>query len=363
MLVSTTYEIYDTRRWRMPDTLKERDWEILLGRIRDGKCTPFLGAGACYPALRLGSEIAREWAQQYEYPFRDTSDLARVAQFLAVRYDPMYPKEEILSQFFQDVEPPNFSEPDEPHGLLADLPLPVYMTTNYDDFMVQALRSRSKDPQRELCRWNKYVTDEESVFSPGNAFDPTPAHPVVFHLHGHNEVPESLVLAEGDYLDFLVNVSRDGALLPPRIQKALTGASPLFIGYALEDWSFRVLFQGLVMSMASALRRISVTVQLPPPKLADEVHLKSGDIVSGKITGETEAGIVLETEAMGSLSISKEFVEHIISGNDDSENAKAKQQEYLGEYFGKMDVRVYWGTGREFTAELRRRWREFSHAN
>jgi len=67
----------------MPNTLEERDWELLLRRIKDGKCTPFLGAGACFGALPLGGEIAQKWAQEHEYPLEDCHDLARVAQYLA----------------------------------------------------------------------------------------------------------------------------------------------------------------------------------------------------------------------------------------------------------------------------------------
>jgi hypothetical protein len=289
----------------MPNTLEERDWNLLLRRIKAGKCTPFLGAGACFGALPLGGEIAREWTQEHQYPLEDCHDLARVAQFLAVQYDPMFPKEEILEQWFKEVAPPDFTEPDEPHGVLADLPLPVYMTTNYDDFMVQALESRHKDPKRELCRWNQLVKDQPSIFDSG--FTPTVANPVVFHLHGHDKVPESLVLTEDDYLDFLVNISRDQALLPPRIQEALTGASLLFIGYSLADWDFRVLFRGLVMSTESSLRRISVTVQLPPRS----------------------------TDAL--------------------ESTQQQTQKYLDEYFKRIDIRAYWGNAREFVAELRQR--------
>ncbi|HEU0021578.1 MAG TPA: hypothetical protein VFR55_07905 [Dehalococcoidia bacterium] len=108
----------------MPDILQERDWTLLLRRIKDGKCTPFLGAGACFGALPLGGEIARQWAEKYRYPLEDRGDLARVAQYLVVQYDPMFPKEEIL-KYFEDVEPPDFAAPDEPHGVLAGLPLPV----------------------------------------------------------------------------------------------------------------------------------------------------------------------------------------------------------------------------------------------
>ena len=297
----------------MPNRLKESDWKLLLRRIKAGKCTPFLGAGACFGALPLGSEIAQSWAQEHGYPLEDCHDLARVAQFLAVQLDDsMAPKEMILEQFKNakppEFNPPNFEDPDEPHSVLADLPLPVYMTTNYDDFMVQALESRHKDPKRKLCCWNKYVKDQlkdqPSIFEFEAGFDPTPANPVVFHLHGHNKVPESLVLTEDDYLDFLVNISRDQNLLPPRIQRALTGASLLFIGYRLADWSFRVLFRGLVSSMEASLRRISVTVQLPP--------------------------------------------------------ASTEVQKYMDKYFNRIDVRVYWGTAREFSAELRKRWNESS---
>ena len=69
----------------MAGRLEERDWELLLRRIKNGKCTPFLGAGACYGVLPLGSDIARKWAQEYHYPLHDSNDLARVAQFLAVQ--------------------------------------------------------------------------------------------------------------------------------------------------------------------------------------------------------------------------------------------------------------------------------------
>jgi hypothetical protein len=48
----------------MATTLSDRDWEILLRRIQDGKCTPFLGAGVNDKVLPLGSEIARKGSSQ-----------------------------------------------------------------------------------------------------------------------------------------------------------------------------------------------------------------------------------------------------------------------------------------------------------
>ena len=43
-------------------------------------------------------------------------------------------------------------------------------------------------------------------------------NPVVFHLHGHLGLAESLVLTEDDYLDFLVSISRNDDLIPPEFK-------------------------------------------------------------------------------------------------------------------------------------------------
>jgi SIR2-like protein len=294
--------------------MNDDDWKVLLGRIKEGKCTPFLGAGVNYGILPLGAQIAREWATEEKFPLRSCDDLAGVAQFLAVKYnDKMFPKERILKQLGLEKKP-DFSQPDARLDCLcalAQLPLPVYLTTNYDDLMVQALRhaDTKKNPRREVCRWHKDLKSLPSVFAATANYTPDYANPVVFHLHGSDEYVESLVLTEDDYLDFLVNVSRNQKILPPRIQEALTNASLLFVGYRLKDINFRVIHRGLVQSMDNSQRRLSVTVQMKPP--------------------------------------------------DDCAGDEDAAQEYLTEYFGDFKVRVYWGTAAQFAKELRDRWRAF----
>lgn len=286
--------------------ISDKDWNVLLSAIRTHRCTPFLGAGACYKVLPLGADIARSWATKHGYPFDDPFNLIKVAQFLAVEFYPMFPKDEIVQLFEELNASPDFSNPNEPHRVLADLPLPVYLTTNYDDFMMRALaRGRLRDPKREVCRWNSLVRREPSLFDSG--YEPTPANPLVFHLHGHTQLRSSIVLTEDDYFDFLVNVSRDAQLIPPRIQTALTENSVLFIGYGLADWNFRVLLQGLSRFMEKGLGRTHYAVMLPP-------------------------------------SISN------------SEEQQQKAQAYLSSYYENIDVRVFWGTASEFCTELRERF-------
>lgn len=299
----------------MPDTLSQDDWRVLLTRIDGGLCTPFLGAGACHGVIPLGSQIARDWADEHGYPLQDApTDLVRVAQYLAVRFDAMFPKDEILKRL-KNVAAPDFDDDCEPHRVLAELPLPIYITTNYDSFMVQALKKTGKKPRRELCRWNKRIKarlrKKPSVFELETAPEIDEDNPVVFHLHGHTGVRESLVVTEDDYLDFLVSISREPDLIPPRIEEAFTGTSLLFLGYRLADWDFRVLFRSLVGYLERSLASAHVSVQLLPV----------GDAIS--------------------------------------QAEKDKIQEHFDQYFRRIDVRVYWGTCREFVSDLKKRWEEF----
>jgi hypothetical protein len=118
--------------------IEEKDWDDLLMLIRMEKCTPFIGAGTSYPYLPLGGKVANDWSDKYKYPLiKDSSDLAKVSQFMAIDRYPMFPKH-IIVQEFKDKDHPDFSREDNPHGILADLNLPIYITTNYDNFMFDA---------------------------------------------------------------------------------------------------------------------------------------------------------------------------------------------------------------------------------
>lgn len=297
----------------MPKMLGEKDWDLLLRRIKNGKCTPFLGSGTCSENISVSSRIANEWAEEYDYPMEDSDDLTRVAQFVAVtEEDEMFPRDEIcneITKLSEEVTPTYFETPDEIHGVLADLPLPVYITTTYDDLMVRALKSRNKEPIQEICRWNEYLVQRKPTSSD---FDPTPEKPLVFHLHGYYKKPESLVLTEDDYLDFLVAISMEQNLLPPRIQEAFTGTSLLLLGYKITDWDFRVLSRILAGYLGRSIGRKHISVQLVPGNVPD--------------------------------------------------TQRENVQKYLDRYFENLRIQVYWHDCHEFAAELKTRWEAFNRA-
>ena len=295
-----------------PRMLTEVDWDLLIGRIRDGKCTPFLGAGASVGVIPLAGTIARQWADKYDYPLPDRGNLIQVAQFLAVQaQESTFPKTQ-LKRLVGDVTP-DFNRPTEIHSVLARLPLPIYITTNYDDFMFQALSLVDKKPVAELCRWNKRLPEStnssaeirKSAFDEGSEFALSPETPVVFHLHGSFTEPDSMVLTEDDYLDFLINVGDDRRLLPHPIEKAFVQTSLLFLGYRLADANFRVVFRSLVNYLQRNFTRAHVSVQLAPDGLSNE--------------------------------------------------QRDKALAYLDSYFKELKIRVYWGTCEEFAEDLTQR--------
>jgi hypothetical protein len=288
--------------------LSESDWAVLVARIKSGQCTPFLGAGMSSEKIPLGSDIAKKLAAfnpDFDYPLPDKGDLIKVSQYIALTVDAATPKE-LVADIIKKAGYPDFDKPDEPHMALASLPLPLYITTNYDDFMYQALKwTQAKTPQIFINRWNEsdqaFKVAKEAAASNDSTTDiaATELQPAVYYFHGHKDHLDTMVLTEDDYLDFLVRISRDQALIPPRIQQAIGGTSLLFIGYSLNDTNFRVIFRGLVEQQKST-KKISVTVQIRP----DEPRVVN----------------------------------------------------YLTKYFGASGIRVYWGTAREFVNELKKRW-------
>ncbi|MEU8036853.1 SIR2 family protein [Streptosporangium sp. NPDC049078] len=295
------------------------DWERLIDQLGRGDCAPFLGAGACAGTLPTGAALSNQYALRYGYPFSDAGDLARVMQYgEAVVRDPVDLKETVCGHLRSHGRPP-VTDPGEPHRLLAGFPLTTFLTTNYDDFLAEALRAEGKDPHVAVSPW--WDTD------PGAAPllpEPTVERPIVYHLHGSWAEPASLVLTEADYLTYLVNmvdaVATDGRHpLPIPILRAMTTRPLLFVGYSLQDWTFRVLFHGLVRNTPRSNKRRHVSVQLMP-----EVSRPTGGTGS---TGSAKS----------------------------TESAESKARRYITHYLDRWNISIFLGTASEFCAELRRR--------
>jgi hypothetical protein len=205
----------------------------------------------------------------------------------------------------------------EVHHLLADLELPLYVTTNFDNFMVEALRQRRPDvhPRRIGPRWElDEAGNPEYVLLP----EPSREEPVVLHLNGYDDDPvqlRHLVLSEDDYLAHFVRLARDQEqILPMNVLGMLSQHSFMFLGFQLDDWEFRTVLQGLIRALPKphpASRKIHVGVQL---EMADAPSAE-------------------------------------------------KAMEYLGRYLGSFNIDIYWGTPQQFVTELHGRWMAYLKAD
>ncbi|MCB0114303.1 MAG: SIR2 family protein, partial [Caldilineaceae bacterium] len=304
--------------------------------------------------------LASLWAEDVGYPLSDCYDMARVAQFHSVKHGNYKAKldyldfnkkfildiahkladlqeddetlvfvEELTKQrdlkSFADIVteldfprfPPN--KPD-PLRILAKLPLSIYLTTSYYDFMERALLLEGRTPRTRLCLWNLEPAniEEQHRFDP--SYTPDPKNPVVYHLHGLANYPSSMVLSEDDYLAFLSRLARgtpDGSGdhgIPPFLEAELRESSLLLMGYRLQDWDFRVLFRGLLNTNANLIRsrRPSVAIQFDP---------------------KDQPGISSEKEA----------------------------RDYLDDYFEIANFRVQWGSSDDFVETLWQKWQRWNN--
>jgi SIR2-like domain len=299
--------------------LSEPDWKELFYSFEDQGCTPFIGAGAVADWLPIGSRLSTEMAKEYEYPLDDSDLLERVSQYVALQHGDMAPKK-FVERKLKSINIPDFHKDEyrnSPHVVLAELKQPLYITTNYDEFMESALRSKGTIPISEFCRWNNFLKNDidiRSVFEKKD-YEPDKEKPLVFHLHGQISDSRSMVLTETDYLDFLINLSKED-ILPHQISRALNSTSLLFVGYSLKDINFRFIFRSLMQllgqGLGSGLHLPSIAVQLP-------------------------AGFTPEK--------------------------REKAIRYLDTYTNNMfKVRVYWGDANKFALELRTRWEKFKNA-
>jgi hypothetical protein len=225
-----------------------------------------------------GSELSEKIAKEFEYPFDDTWNLAKVAQFAAIKKRDSFRVRKFVADYIKNKKLPDFNNPAEPHKILAKLDLPIYITTNYDHLMYEALKSDGKKPVIEFCRWNDLaqiqgkssIFDEEKI----NHFDSN--NPLVYHIHGEINNPQSMVLTEDDYLNFIVKLYVDiDKLFPAEIKLAFVSSSIIFIGYSLSDWNLRIILRKIADSMKSA-SRTHCSSQLTPTgiKIEDENKIK-----------------------------------------------------------------------------------------
>lgn len=274
-----------------------RKWPALISNIELNKCTPILGPGLVEPLLGSHREISQRWAKTFYYPMfpHERDSLPQVAQYLAVEQDLRFPKAELARYLRQEIQnrykdqlPSELFTPQrsldelidvvgktirqrntlDAHKVLATLPIPVFITANVDNLIASTLREVGKEPQVVISPWREYIYKYESIFDREPDYTPTPDRPLVYHLFGRLDDPESVVLTEDDYFKYLIGITKNNNRIPTSVRHALTNTALLFLGFQLNDWNFRVLFQSLLTQAGRAARErpqfAHISVQIEP---------------------------------------------------------------------------------------------------
>ena len=247
-------------------------------------------------------QLTREWADSIQYPLPDDSDLARVAQYFQVRnakdlgqakrkylhflrsylLNPRSPKDapppkprETFSDTVAELGYPEFPQGiEDPLWQLAKLPLPIYITTSYFNFLERALLLAGKTPRTQVCSWSGGKA-QKAEHLPDADLEPTPEMPVVYHLFGLEDYPSTMVLSEDDYMNWQISVTEELSQqitnttapgIPLQLRDALAAKDALLVilGYNFQDWEFRMLFRFICKFRKGEDFRYGTVIQLEP---------------------------------------------------------------------------------------------------
>jgi hypothetical protein len=302
----------------------------LVPHLRDGRITPITGIAMTDSLVGTRRQIAQDFARSFEFPLarHHQVDMPSVAQFVTVMTNSETLRSSLREHLAIQLKRHLTDEHEfgglaelfvatwsrlrsaiqsDPHSVLARLPCPVFVTGHSASLIGAALREAGKDPVEEVCRWRPDVYDwPMSIFESEPGYVPSAERPLVFHVFGRLEVPDSLVITEDDYMEFMIRAAEDKSLIPPSVRAALADSALLLLGFNLQDYDVRVLLRTLVgQEGAQRLHRYThVAAQVDP----------SGDVLSPE-----------------------------------------RARRYLERYFGKFrqpSIDIYWGTVDEFAADL-----------
>jgi hypothetical protein len=235
-----------------------RALDIIAAAIREQKCILFLGAGAHAPPPRdsphdypeeqrppLGAALSRALAEGCDlagrFPGEDPDNLQRVALFYEIGGSRHQLVESVRSAVHDGKRPSPMLH------ALAEMGFPLIITTNFDQHFETALGAAGRQPRIAVYTPNR---DEPTV----DHREPTADSPVVFKIHGDITRPETIVLTDEDYIQFVLRMSSKDPYdpVPLTLKFYLAGWTTVFLGYSLLDYNLRLLFKTLRWRIDSA---------------------------------------------------------------------------------------------------------------
>jgi len=214
----------------------------LINAIKNKKCILMLGPDASLAEengtlLPLTKILAMRLAEGLSHDLKaqiDTSNLAQVSQYyikakkgntLSYEVTNFYEDREVLTSGL--------------HRDLAALPFYLTITTTLDNMFLEALKKEKKNPE---VGWYNFRTPPQKPVVIKDSKEP-----LVFYLYGNLKEEKSLLLAESDFLNFLVDLVSGDRPLQENILNELRDKEKffLFFGFGFRHWHLRILMHVL----------------------------------------------------------------------------------------------------------------------
>jgi hypothetical protein len=245
--------------------------------VSKGECILFLGAGVHHPPPEaspyqyppaerppLGNQLSQDLAEESrfseQFPKESASNLQRVSLYFETKFSRGRLVKAIKEAVFVGKKPSPVL-----HGL-ADLKFPLVITTNYDQLFERSLEAANKHPHVFVYSKEEYTrTDDFQEFSA--------EEPFVFKIHGDIDRPESIVLTDEDYIQFILRMTDKDPFypVPETFLYHFKKWPTLFIGYSLMDYNLRLLFKTLRWRIDRARIPDAYSVDLLPDPLIVDV--------------------------------------------------------------------------------------------
>lgn len=230
--------------------MDDDDWTRLIYQIATGDCTPVVGAEVSRRTAARMRALSWEWAGRLRYPYADAWNLESVLDFAMTLPDRTDMAEEVLADLRDEAERPD--EEDDPYAFLAKIPATSYLTTCFHDRLTRALLQAGREPLIRVPPWRPEPLADEPVVAP------TPERPLVCHLAGTYELPDTLVLTKGDRLRCM---RAEYGKWSADIVGALVTYPFLILGYNPRSASYELLMS--LLSGITAPRRNIVALHDP----------------------------------------------------------------------------------------------------
>lgn len=273
-------------------------WDLLIERIDNHLCVPFLGAGVNasredYEGLPTCEEVCLRFIEKLlGLKCSDLKELVQVIPSYASLADykelikielQNLARVALLFEFHTDskhlMSLLKKSIPDEKRGpsklllTLANLPFKLILTTNYDRLMEKALEKKQRTYFRITQSIDGFDEIEKDYLTKKlAAFDDI----ILYKIHGSfngnyltleksdKQKVSRVIITEEDYIKFLSIIGKEDNGIPNIIIDKFKTSTLLFLGYSLADWDFRTLYKGLIEPLDIEDKLKSFAIQKDP---------------------------------------------------------------------------------------------------